>query len=65
MKPVDVARESVAALGKTHTFVPGKAYRLASFITNRFMPRTRAIKIMADSTKQMYGDRNLTTNPKL
>ena len=65
MKPADVARETVAALGKTHTFVPGKAYRLASFITNRFMPRTRAIKMMADSNVKMYGDRNLITNPKL
>ena len=65
MKPVDVARESVAALGKTHTFVPGKMYRFSSFVTTRLMPRTMAIKIMAGSTEQMYGDRNLITNPKL
>jgi short-subunit dehydrogenase len=65
MKPVDVARETVAALGKTHTFIPGRMYRLSSSITNRFMTRTRAIKIMAGSTTQMYGDRNLITNPKL
>jgi len=65
MKPVDVARETVASLGKTHTFVPGKSYRFASFITNRFMPRTRAIKMMANANVKMYGDRNLITNPKL
>ena len=65
MKPADVARETVAALGKTHTFVPGRAYRFASFITNRFMPRTRAIKMMANANVKMYGDRNLITNPKL
>jgi hypothetical protein len=65
MKPMDVACESVAALGKTHTFVPGKMYRLSSFVTTRLMPRTMAIKIMAGSTEQMYGDRNLITNPKL
>ncbi len=65
MKPVYVARKSVAALGKAHTFVPGKMYRFSSFVTNRLMPRTMAIKIMASSTEQMYGDRNLITNPKL
>jgi len=65
MKPVDVARETVAALGKTHTFVPGKVYRFSSFITNRFMPRTRAIKMMAGSTIKMYGDRDIIVNAKL
>ena len=65
MKPVNVARETIAALGKTHTFVPGRIYRLSSLITNRLMTRTRAIKMMASSTEQMYGDRNLITNPKL
>ena len=65
MKPVDVARETIAALGKTHIFVPGKMYRFSSLITNRLMTRTRAIKMMAGSTRQMYGDRNLITNPKL
>ncbi len=65
MKPADVARETIAAMGKTHIFVPGRIYRLSSLITNRFMTRTRAIKMMASSTIQMYGDRNLITNPKL
>jgi len=65
MKPADVARETVAALGTTHTFVPGKAYRLSSFITNRFVPRTRAIKMMAGSSIKMYGDRDIIVNAKL
>jgi short-subunit dehydrogenase len=65
LKPADVARESVAALGKVHTFVPGRTYRLASLITRRFMSRTRAIGMMAGSTMSMYGDRNVIINPKL
>jgi hypothetical protein len=64
MKPADVARETVAALGKKHILVPGRAYRLSSFITNRFMPRTVAIGMMAGSTAKMYGDRDVIVNPK-
>lgn len=65
MKPVDVARQGIAALGKKHTFVPGRGYRSASFLTRRLMSRTRAIKMMAGSTEKMYGDRNVVINPKL
>ena len=65
LKPADVARESVATLGRVHTFVPGRAYRLASLVTRRFMSRTRAIGMMAGSTMKMYGDRNVIINPKL
>ena len=65
LKPADVARQSVAALGKGHTFVPGRAYRFSSFITNRLMPRTRAINMMAGATINMYGNRELVVNKQL
>ena len=65
LKPADVARESVAALGKVRTFVPGRSYRLASLVTRRLMTRSGAIGMMARSTESMYGDRNVIINPKL
>ena len=65
LKPADVARQSVAALGKAHTFVPGRAYRLASLVTRRLMTRSGAIGMMAASTMSMYGDRNVVINPKI
>lgn len=65
LKPEDVARQSVAALGKAHTFVPGRAYRLASLVTRRLMTRSGAIGMMAASTSSMYGDRNVVINPKI
>lgn len=57
-----VAREAVAALGKKHMVVPGRAYRFSSMLLDKFMSRKRRIKIMADSTKKMYGDRLVTIN---
>ena len=65
MKPIDVARESLDALGKGPTFVPGLAYRFSAFLTSRLMPRRAVVKMMADTTKQMYGDRAIVVNAKL
>lgn len=65
MKPVDVARESLDALGSGPVFVPGRAYRLSAFLTTRLMPRRSVVKMMADTTRQMYGDRAIVVNAKL
>ena len=64
-KPVTtekVAREAVAALGKKHMVIPGRAYRFSQTLLERLMSRKRRIKIMADSTQKMYGDRLVTIN---
>lgn len=65
MKPSEVARESLDALGSGPSFVPGFAYRLSAFITSRLMPRRAAVKMMAQTTEQMYGDRAIVVNAKL
>ena len=56
-----VAHDAVAGLGKKHIVIPGRAYSFS----NKFMgimPRKQRIKMMADSTKTMYGDRVITVN---
>lgn len=56
-----VAHDAVAALGKKHIVIPGRAYGFS----NKFiglLPRKRRIKIMADSTEKMYGDRIIAIN---
>lgn len=65
MKPIDVARESLDALGKGPTVVPGRAYRFSAFLTSRLMPRRAVVKMMADTTRQMYGDRSIVVNAAL
>jgi short-subunit dehydrogenase len=57
-----VAREAVAALGRKHMVVPGRAYSFSNRLLNTFMSRKRRIKIMAGSTEKMYGDRLVTIN---
>lgn len=65
MAPADVARESLDALGKGPVCVPGRAYRFSAFLTTRILPRRAVVKMMADTTRQMYGDRAIVVNAKL
>lgn len=57
-----VAREAVAGLGKTSLVIPGSAYRFSQTLLERFMSRKQRIKIMANSTEKMYGERVMTLN---
>ncbi len=55
-RPMDadvVAREALAALGKTRTFFPGRVNRVAA-IAMRLLPRARASKIISNATRRMY-----------
>lgn len=52
--PEEVVNECFKKLGKTPSFVTGTGNKIASFIMQRLMPRKAAIKIMGDTTKQMY-----------
>ncbi len=57
-----VAQDAIAALGSTPLLVPEGAYRVSETLLERFTSRKRRIKIMADSTEQMYGNRLVTLN---
>jgi uncharacterized protein len=52
--PADVVIECLAKLGKRPSYITGRGNRIASFIMQRLMPRKMAVKIMGDTTKQMY-----------
>lgn len=54
MSPQVVVRESLAALGKGPTIIPGRAYRLANVFMQRLLPRKSAIKLMGRVTRRMY-----------
>lgn len=53
-KPEDVVRECFQKLGKRPSYITGRGNRIASFFMQRLMPRKLAIKIMGDTTRQMY-----------
>jgi uncharacterized protein len=52
--PEEVVRECFQQLGKRPSYITGRGNRIASFLMQRLMPRKMAIKIMGDTTKQMY-----------
>ncbi len=54
MHPRDVARETLAALGKQPSVVPGLSNRLAAFFMRRILPRRLAIHIMGSMMRNMY-----------
>lgn len=49
----DVARQTVAALGRGPRVTPGWINKLASFVVGRLLPRRLAIAIMAASTREL------------
>jgi uncharacterized protein len=64
-KPVavdKVAHEAIASLGEKPLIVPGVGYRFSQALLEKFVPRKRRIKIMANSNEKMYGDRLITLN---
>ena len=52
--PEAVVNECFNKLGKTPSMITGTGNKVASFIMQRLMPRKLAIKIMGDTTRQMY-----------
>ena len=48
-----VAEQTLAALGRGPTVVPGATNQLARFVLGRVLPRRAAIAIMARSTKDL------------
>ena len=55
LKPDEVVRECFSMLGKRPSFITGRGNRLASFIMQRLLTRMKAVKIMGDNTRRMYG----------
>ena len=63
LDPVDVAQQTLAALGRGPRVVPGLLNRLASVVTGRVLPRRAAIRLMAANTKDLVANtRNLAAN---
>ncbi len=54
MEPKDVVIETLDALGKKGSFIPGRANRINSFFLRKFIPRHKSIKIVGKATKKMY-----------
>jgi len=53
--PEDVVEECLDKIGKTASFTSGGGNKLATFFMQHIFSRKRAIKIMGDTTKKMYG----------
>ncbi|HEX9050335.1 MAG TPA: SDR family NAD(P)-dependent oxidoreductase [Anaeromyxobacter sp.] len=54
MEPGAVARAALAALGRGPVVIPGRANRLAAFLTSRLLPRRTAVSLVSRSTRAMY-----------
>jgi short-subunit dehydrogenase len=55
MSPQDTIRETLAALGKTPSFVPGAQNRLAAFLTTRLLSRKSAVATVGKEMDKRYG----------
>lgn len=53
LPPEEVARRSLAALGRGPTVVPGGINRLASLVMGRLLPRRAAVRLMAATTAKV------------
>jgi uncharacterized protein len=58
LEPDQVVRETLAALGRKPSVVPGAFYRFSAFVMNRLLPRRMAVRIMGRATRQLYADRD-------
>lgn len=55
MKPEEVVTECFERLGRQPSFISGRGNRLASFFMHRVLSRKKAVEIMGDNTRKMYG----------
>jgi hypothetical protein len=53
-KPEQVVKECFKKLGRKPSHLTGRANRLVSFLMHRVLPRKTAVKIMGDSTRNIY-----------
>ena len=56
MEPGEVARQALDGLGRRTLVVPGALNRLALFFMGRVLPRATAVRLIARSTRAMYGE---------
>lgn len=54
MQPIKVAKEAIRKLGKKPSFVAGMINKFASFFVRRILSRKQAIKLIGNSTHNMY-----------
>jgi short-subunit dehydrogenase len=54
LTPAAVAEQTLAALGTTPSFIPGRGNRLSAFALRRLMPRKATIKLMGGVMRRMY-----------
>ena len=57
MEPEQVVAETMAALGRKPSFVPGVLNKLIAFLMSHLVPRRLAIRIIGDATGAMYLDK--------
>ncbi len=55
MSPEDTVRETLAALGKTPSFIPGAQNRIATFLTTRLLSRKSAVITVGKEMDKRYG----------
>jgi short-subunit dehydrogenase len=53
--PEQVAAECLSKIGKTPSFISGRANKIACFLMNHIFSVKKAINIMGDTTRKMYG----------
>lgn len=54
MKPDQVVREALDALGKQPYVIPGRMNRIASFVMRHLLPRKMAVQLMGKVLRDMY-----------
>lgn len=57
MASAQVARETLAALGRGPVIIPGRVNRIAAALMSRLMPRRTAIGMVSTATRTMYPGR--------
>jgi short-subunit dehydrogenase len=55
MDPERVVEQTLSALGRGPSLVPGFLNRLAAFVLGRLFPRRLAIQVMGRATRRLYG----------
>lgn len=54
MSPHEVVSETLAALGRQPSLIPGRMNQLAGFMMRRILPRRAAIRLMGSVLRNLY-----------